>query len=205
MTGFSLAGSAARTSAARARDASSIARKRCLMRSLFCPNSWSEYYGTPKKSPAQSSGMQGKADPSAEGDHPDPNQEGNGARDLGAQRRSMRRDTPAVDIAADIQMKDRHVDPRQDQKDELRLKIRIVCIVESVGGKEQDACNRCRHESNPSAAQHVPCQPNDGALARGEADQPQIDDRYGPDHQRNREHMDGLDPGKQGLVLANCR
>src|SRR5260370_8200316 len=126
MTGFSLAGSPARTSVATVRDTSSIARRRYLMRSLFCPNSWPQYYATPQKSPTQSSGAQGEADPSAEGDHADPYQEGNGARDLGAQRRSMKRDAPPVDIAADIQMKDPHVDPPQDHKVKLRLKIGIV-------------------------------------------------------------------------------
>src|SRR5258708_19815986 len=109
MTGFSLAGSAARTSAARARDASSIARRRYLMRSLFSPNSWSEYYATPKKSPAQSRGMQGETYPSAEGDHPDPYQKGNGAGDLRRQGGRLRRGSPTLAIPAGKQKKNRHI------------------------------------------------------------------------------------------------
>src|SRR5712691_12565219 len=104
------------------------------MRSLFCPNSWPEYYAIPKKSPAQSRRVQGETDPSAGGDHPDPYKEGNGPCDPGAQGRGIGRDAPEVDIAADKQMKDRHVDSRQDQEDELRLEIGIVRVVEGVGG-----------------------------------------------------------------------
>src|SRR5258708_23082291 len=105
--------------------------------SLFSPNSWSEYYATPKKSPAQSRGMQGETDPSAEGDHPDPYQKGNGAGDLRRQGGRLRRDSPTLDIAAGKQMKNRHVYAGQGQKSELPPKIRIWCVVGSVGGEGQ--------------------------------------------------------------------
>src|SRR6266571_1856966 len=149
MTGFSLAGSAAWTSVTSARDASSIARRRSLMRSLFSPNPWSEYYAAPKKSPAQSRGMQGETDPSAEGDHADPHQKGNSARDLRRQGGRVRRDSPTLDIAAGKQMKDRHVDARQDEKTELRLEIGVVRVVEGVGGEEQRTRDHGQGECRP--------------------------------------------------------
>src|SRR5712691_1727844 len=80
------------------------------------------------KSPAQSRRVQRETDPSAAGDNADPHKQGNGARNPGRQRGGVRRGSPTLDIAADKQMKDRHVDSRQDQKDELSLKIRIVCV-----------------------------------------------------------------------------
>src|SRR5206468_12803146 len=63
--------------------------------------------------------------PAAEGDHPDPENEGNGTGNPRRQRSRLRRDSPALDIAADKPVEDRHIDAGQDQKSELRLEIGI--------------------------------------------------------------------------------
>src|SRR6266699_3717309 len=93
-----------------------------------------------RKSPAQSRRVQRETDTSAAGDNADPHKQGNGSRNPGRQRRGVRRGSPTHYISTDKQMKDRHVDSRQDQKDEISLKIRIVCVARGIGGKKQRAC-----------------------------------------------------------------
>ena len=102
-------------------------------------------------------------------------------------------------------MKDRHVDTSQAQADELGLEVGVMRVIECIGGKQQAARDHGAGERGPGARQHVGGQPCGGALERGEADQPQVDDRDGADDHRDGQHMKRLDPRKQRLVLADHR
>src|SRR6266513_182208 len=153
----------------------------------------------------QWSWMQCETRPAAESNHADPQQKRRGPRDASRERSGPRRRAPMPNRAPDAEMKDRHVDPCQAQEDELGLEAGVVRVIECIGGEEQAARNHGAGEGGPGAGEHIGGEPRRSTLERGEADQPQVEERDGSDDRGDGEHMKQLDPRKQRLGLADHR
>ncbi len=78
-----------------------------------------------------------------------------------------------------------------------------MAVFDGVGGEQQQAGDRGEDERRPGDRQHVGGEAADGAVARGQSQQAQVDHPDGAHHEGDAEHVDGLDPGEQQPVLAD--
>jgi len=100
-------------------------------------------------------------------------------------------------------MIDAHVEPREQYQGDLDLKISVARVHGRIRREQQSAGKRRDRERGPGDRQGKRRGLGDAAIARGEPQQAQVDDRDRADHERQGQNVQTLDPREQHVSLAN--